>query len=91
MANVYIDPRTGEWVGEYEYRNADGETHRETEWFASQHDAREFARKGRAAIVAIVRAKLPEFTAADLSDDVVNGFTIDGMPWKEWLDAMTMD
>jgi hypothetical protein len=44
----YTDPTTGEWVGEYETRNAVGEVSRQTEWFDSEAAARRFGRTGRA-------------------------------------------
>ncbi|SEC77537.1 Uncharacterised protein (plasmid) [Tsukamurella tyrosinosolvens] len=45
----YIDPATGEWVGEHETRDAEGEVHRRTEWFESEQQAADFARTGASA------------------------------------------
>lgn len=42
----YIDPTTGEWVGEHETR-VDDEITRQTEWFDTESEARRFARTGR--------------------------------------------
>lgn len=44
----YTDPTTGEYVGEFEYRDADDPTlvRRDTEWFATQEEARRFSRTG---------------------------------------------
>lgn len=45
---TYTDPTTGEYVGEYEYRDASDPTQvrRDTEWFATQEVARQFSRTG---------------------------------------------
>lgn len=40
----YIDPTNGQWVGERETRSADGEVSRETEWFDTEAEARQFSR-----------------------------------------------
>lgn len=45
-AKPYTDPTTGEWVGEYETSQPDGTVSRRTEWFATEQEAREFARTG---------------------------------------------
>jgi hypothetical protein len=48
MRGVYPDPSTGEWVGEHETRDAEGQVHRRTEWFTTEAEARRFARTGKA-------------------------------------------
>jgi len=42
----YTDPTTGEYVGEYEYRDPDDPVtvRRYTGWFATDQEAREFSR-----------------------------------------------
>lgn len=45
---TYTDPTTGEYVGEFErpcLMDA-GEIHRDTEWFATESEARRFSRTG---------------------------------------------
>jgi hypothetical protein len=44
VTKPYIDPTTGQWVGERETRSADGEITRETEWFDTEAEARQFSR-----------------------------------------------
>lgn len=44
--NPYADPTTGEWIGEHETRVVDQIT-RQTEWFATEAEARRFARTGK--------------------------------------------
>lgn len=46
--NPYTDPTTGEYVGEYEYRDQDDPTvtRRYTGWFSTDREAREFSRTG---------------------------------------------
>ncbi|WP_158074064.1 hypothetical protein [Micromonospora sp. CB01531] len=44
--DVYFDHTHEQWVGEYETRSADGEVHRQTEWFNEKADAVRFARTG---------------------------------------------
>lgn len=46
MNKVYMDPTTNEWVGEYETRDGD-EISRQTEWFATESEARRFTRTGK--------------------------------------------
>jgi hypothetical protein len=46
---VYPDPTTGEWVGEYETRDEDGEVRRQTEWFPTKREAEQFSRTGKIA------------------------------------------
>lgn len=41
-----MDPTTGEWVGEYETRDAEGEVTRVIEWFATKAEADRFERVG---------------------------------------------
>lgn len=50
---TYVDPSTGEYVGEYETRDAaTGDISRRTEWFATEREAATFARTGRACTCA---------------------------------------
>jgi hypothetical protein len=42
----YMDPTTGEWVGEHETPLPEGDVSRQTEWFATEQEARHFARRG---------------------------------------------
>lgn len=44
--DVYFDHAIGEWVGEYETRNSEGEVSRSTEWFTSKACAIQFAETG---------------------------------------------
>ena len=43
---VYTDITTGQWIGEHETRNAEGEVSRQTEWFDVKADALHFERHG---------------------------------------------
>ena len=43
---IYTDPTTGEWVGEYEIRDSDGEITRLTEWLSTEEQALRFEQKG---------------------------------------------
>lgn len=43
---AYQDPTTGEFVGEFETRDAEGNVSRRTEWFDTQADADRFSRTG---------------------------------------------
>lgn len=46
---TYMDPDTGEFVGEFETRNPDdGEVTRQTEWFKTQAEAEYFSKTGKA-------------------------------------------
>lgn len=47
-ADPYTDPTTGEYVGEYEYRDAGdpAQVRRYTGWFSTEGEAREFSRTG---------------------------------------------
>lgn len=49
MTEPYTDPTTGEYVGEYEYRDPGdpAQVRRDTEWFLTAEEAREFSRTGR--------------------------------------------
>lgn len=53
--NPYTDPTTGQWVGEHETRDPDGEISRRTEWFDSEEEARRFARTGELSPLTSVR------------------------------------
>lgn len=50
MNKVYMDPTTNEWVGEYETRDGD-EISRQTEWFATEAEARRFTRTGERHVI----------------------------------------
>lgn len=55
----YTDPTTGEFVGEHETRDADGEVHRTTEWFDTDGEARDYQKKGpKTATVLDTRAEM---------------------------------
>jgi hypothetical protein len=43
----YTDPTTGEWIGEHETSLPGGGVSRQTEWFAAEQEARDFARTGK--------------------------------------------
>lgn len=43
---TYMDPDSGEFVGEFETRGADGEVSRQSEWFATQAEAEHFSKTG---------------------------------------------
>lgn len=60
MAKPYIDPTNGQWVGERETRAADGEISRETEWFDSEAEARQFGRSDNTVKVARQSPHFPE-------------------------------
>jgi hypothetical protein len=51
MGNVSWDPTTGEYVGEFDYPDADQphEVRRMTGWFATVEEADRFSRTGRVA------------------------------------------
>lgn len=43
---AYVDPATGEWIGEHATRNSEGEVSRTTEWFATEAEAERFRKTG---------------------------------------------
>jgi hypothetical protein len=47
MAKPYFDHQHGQWVGEHDTRDDEGEVSRQTEWFDTYSDAKEFVRSGR--------------------------------------------
>ena len=64
-----------------------------TESMAINATAAALRQAERNRITSIVRTELdmPDFMPTDLDYSVADGFTIDGEPWRQWLDAMTMD
>lgn len=43
---AHTDPTTGEFIGEFEERDGEGNVTRRTEWFATEAEAKRFARTG---------------------------------------------
>lgn len=44
MRKPYADPTTGKWIGERETRGPEGEVTRQTQWFATESLANDFAK-----------------------------------------------
>ncbi len=62
--NPYTDPTTGEIVGEHERTNAEGEVSRQTEWFATEDEAKHFIKTGQFLPIYLTHGEIVRLISA---------------------------